>query len=346
MNRIVVYIFFWICVATASAFAQANPESPVAHMNYLSEYEENLSQKYMSYISEVAHGGRARKMDKRRDDVINSVRVAIREAGKLRPFKGDASLRDSYKQYWTVLLNVFLEDYHKIMDMEEVAERSYDAMEAILLIQEKASEKLGEENDKVRDAYRAFAAAHNVTLTEGQTSKLDRKLAKTGKVNKYADKLYLIYFKSTVQESLVYDALEAGDINALEQSKGSLLKFSTEGLARLDTIKPFGDDGSMITACRKVLEFQKAEAQNKLSTYSDFLVKKGEAEKVKKAFDSKPANQRTQKDSEQYNNSVAQYNKAVGDYNKINNELNASREKVMTNWTTTKKRFMDRHVPH
>jgi hypothetical protein len=44
-------------------------------------------------MSEVAHGNRARKMEKRRNDLLNSINEAIRE-GKLRPYKGDASLRD------------------------------------------------------------------------------------------------------------------------------------------------------------------------------------------------------------------------------------------------------------
>jgi hypothetical protein len=345
MKRIVVVLLLFCFFIPAKTFSQANSESPVAHMSFLSELEDNLSQKYMSYMSEMAHGERARKMEKRRQDVINSVKVAIREAGKLRPYKGDASLRDSYKQYWTVLLNVFLEDYHKIMDMEEVAERSYDAMEAILLIQETANEKVDQEYDKMRESFKAFAAKHDVTLTQGQASKLDRKLAKTGKVNKYMNHMFLVYFKSTVQESLAFDALQKDDINGFEQSKASLQKYSIEGLARLDTMKAFGDDGSMITACRKVLEFQKSEAQSKMNTYSEFLLKKEQSEQVKKSYESKPSAQRSQKDIDQFNNSVTEFNKSVAEYNKVNNELNASRDKVMTNWHITKKKFMDRHVP-
>src|SRR5688572_24943164 len=117
-------------------------EGPVAHMNLFNALEEDLSKKYLSYMSEVAHGRRARKMEKRRTDLLNSVSQAIYEGGKVRPYKGDVSLRDAYKTYWTVLLSIFKEDYHKIVDMEEVAEQSYDAMEAYLLTQEKAKEKL------------------------------------------------------------------------------------------------------------------------------------------------------------------------------------------------------------
>src|SRR5689334_2069159 len=161
--------------------AIAQPDSPVDHMSALSDREEMLSQKYMSYMSEVAHGGRARKMERRREELIKSIQESIREASKLKPYKGDASLRDAYKEYWNVLLSVFTQQYHKIVDMEEVAEQSYDKMEEYLLIQEKASETLDNAFDRVSAAYQAFADKHNVKLVEGQKTKLSRKLEAAGK---------------------------------------------------------------------------------------------------------------------------------------------------------------------
>jgi len=157
----------------------------VDHMRQLSDREQVLSTKYMSYMSEVAHGHRARKMEKRRQELIGTLREAIQEGGKLRPYKGDASLRDAYKKYWSVLLSIFTDDYGKIMDMEEVAERSYDAMEAILLIQEKADETVDSAYSDVAKAYTAFAEKHKVTLIEGEQSQLSNKLNNTGKVNHY-----------------------------------------------------------------------------------------------------------------------------------------------------------------
>ncbi len=87
-------------------------------------------------------------MEKRRNRAYcHRARVHTRSL-KLKPFEGDASLRDAYKDYWSVLLSVFTEEYHKIVDMEEVAEQSYDAMETYLLVQEKAGEKMDEAHGK------------------------------------------------------------------------------------------------------------------------------------------------------------------------------------------------------
>ncbi len=320
-------------------------DGPVEHMNYFNQLEENLSKKYLSYMSEVAHGRRARKMEKRRTDLLNSVTQAIYEGGKVRPYKGDVSLRDAYRTYWGVLLSVFKEDYHKIVDMEEVAEQSYDDMEAYLLTQEKAKEKLNEAYSKVPMAYEAFALKHQVRLGEGQSSKLSQRLDQAGKVNSYMNKLYLLFFKSNVQEGLMFKAMQSNDVNGVEQGKNSLAKFSAEGLARLDTLKPFKGDGSLITACRKVLEFQKNEADNAFFL-TDFYLKKEEFEKMKKTFDTKLVKNRTQEDIDAYNNAINDYNKAIKDYNKTSEDLNAGREKVLNNWEITRKRFMDLHVPY
>ncbi len=142
------------------------------------------------------------------------------------------------------------------------------------------------------------------------------------------------------------EGLKNDDVNGVEQSKNSLLKFANEGLARLDTLESFKGDGSLITACRKVLQFHKDEAEAKAPQMTDFLVKKGEFEKLRKAFEAKSDNARTQQDIDAFNKSIDTYNKAVNAFNKTSAELNGTREKIMNNWDVTRKRFMDQHVPY
>jgi len=326
-------------------FAQM-PESPVDHMNSLNQLEENLQKKYLSYMSEVAHGRKARKMEKRRIELLNSISQAIADGGRLRLYKNDPSLRNAFKQYWSVLLTIFKEDYHKIVDMEEVAERSFDAMEQYLLIQEKANEKLHEAHSAVRSSYEAFATRHNVRLTEGQSTKLSERLTKAGEVNSYMNKIFLLFFKSNVQEDLMLEAVRNNDVNSVEQSKNSLGRFSSEGLERLDTMKSYNEDESLIRACREVLKFQREESLGKASYMTDFLLKKEEFEKLKKAFDAKPSNRRTQDDVNAFNKAVDDYNKAVASFNNTSVELDKSRAKILNHWEATRKKFMDTHIPH
>ncbi len=343
MTPVHLLFILLICVPLAT-FAQA--DSPVAHMTELTDRDEELRQKYMSYMSEVAHGQRARKMEKRRAELITTIQTVIREGGRIRPYKGDISLRNAYIEYWNILLHVFKEDYHKIVDMDEVAEQSYDAMEAYLLAQEKVEQKLKDAYAKIPPAYQSFAAKHNVTLTEGNSSKLDRKLEQVGQVNQYVNKLFLIYFKSAVQEGTALEALKANNLNGVEQAKNSMLKYADEGLIRLDTVKQFKGDGALLNACRKVLEFHKAMANEKIPMLTDFLIKAEEFEKIKKSFESKPANKRTQQDVDKYNKAVSDFNKDVAVYNKNSDQIFASRNKAVTTWEQSKRGFMDRHIPH
>src|SRR6186713_985214 len=84
MMRLSVFATLFLLLSI-SISAQPTGDSPVDYLNYLNQLEENLSKKYLSYMSEVAHGNRARKMEQRRIELLNSVNEAIQAATKLRP---------------------------------------------------------------------------------------------------------------------------------------------------------------------------------------------------------------------------------------------------------------------
>lgn len=296
-------------------------------------------------MTQVAHGNRARKMEKKRQELIGQIRQSLNEANRLRPYKGDASLRNAYKVYWDILYKVFNEDYHKIVNMEEIAEQSYDMMEAYLLAQEKAGEVLSDAQDKIEPVYNEFAAKNNVRLIEGGDSKLEKKMRQVSAVNAYYHDIFLIFFKSHKQEAYVMDAVARKDLNGIEQNRSTLLKYASEGLERMDTIKAFKGDGSLATACRKVLEFHKLEAEKQLPGLNDYLLKNDEFEKIKKAFDAKPANKRTKADVDAFNKAVNEVNAALESSNKVLVAMNAGREKALDQWNSTRQRFMEAHIP-
>ena len=332
--------------ASYSGYAQANPGSPVDHMTQLNEMELALQKKYLSYMSVVAHGNSARRQERKREDLIKSIQESIQQVGRIKPYKGDASLRNTYSDYLKLLLTVFKEDYHKIVDMEAIAEQSYDNMEAYLLAQEKASEKLGDAAEKIGPSYKEFAARHNVILTESdKESKLTKKLRLAGEVSVYYHKIYLVFFKSSHQEGYLIKAIESYDVNAIEQSRNTLSKYSIEGLNSLDSIKSFKGDASLVGSTRKVLEFYKQEAES-IPAVTDFLLKKDEFEKIKKAFDAKPQSKRTQQDIDNYNKSLTEVNNGINKFNKMMQDYNKNRSKQIENWNAASKHFMDSHIPN
>jgi hypothetical protein len=139
--------------------------------------------------------------------------------------------------------------------------------------------------------------------------------------------------------------MSKNDLNAIEQNKSALLKFSEEGLAKLDTMKSFNGDMSAITSCKKILTFYKNEASDKSSAYADMQVKKEKYEKLKAAYDAKLERLRTQQDVDQLNKAVAEYNQAVNDYNANIQLLNKNRSKELDGWNNAIQDFLSRHTP-
>ncbi|HOX81953.1 MAG TPA: hypothetical protein PLJ60_06180 [Chryseolinea sp.] len=341
LNKIVVMMM--LCVISFTVYAQSG-DSPVDHMSFFTTREGELSKKYLSYMSEAAHGNRARKIEKKRQEIVLEIKQSLAEVNRLRPYKGDASLRNAYKNYWDILLKVFNEDYGKIVNMEEIAEQSYDKMEAYLLAQEKAGEVLEVAHDSVEVKYESFAARNNVTLIHTDT-KMSKKMRQVGRVNHYYHELYLIFFKSYKQEAYVMDAINRKDINSVEQNNSTLIRFAEEGITRLDTVKAFNGDGSLINNCKKVLAFHKLEAEKYIPVMSDYLLKADEFEKIKKAYDAKPSSKRTQTDIDAYNKAVNQMNEAVNKSNSASQALYAGNQKVLDGWNQAVKNFMEHYVP-
>jgi hypothetical protein len=317
--------------------------SPGSYMSYMSDKMQNVNQSYMNYLSAVSHGKSARKVEKLRTKVADLIYNTRGEINSMPPLKGDRSLKDATAAYLKTCYIVFNEDYAKIVNMEEIAEQSYDAMEAYILAQQKAGEKLQEAIDKRNVIFREFAQKFNVRITD-EKDELDRKMEKSDKINDYYNKLYLIFFKSSKQEAYLTQAINAGDVNGMEQNRNALLSYATAGLEELKDIGTFESDASLVTACRRVLNFYRELAEKKMEPFSNYVLAEDNFKKIKKSFDQK--SQKSQADIDTYNKAIKEINKAGDGYNKANNEINKERAEMMELWNSTVKRFMDYHMPY
>jgi hypothetical protein len=296
------------------------------------------------YTSAVAHGKTARKIDNRRKDLIKTCQMAKNKISRMSAFQGDSGLRDSVVAFLTLDYNVLTQDYEKIVNMEEIAEQSYDMMEAYLLAQEKADERLNSAGDRMQAEQKRFAANNNINLLENK-DKVAKKLENAGDVIKYYNEIYLIFFKSYKQEAYMMDAQNRSDLNAMEQNKNALIATSTEGLAKLAKIQPFKGDGNLKVACKNMLDFYKDEASNKMPDVIDFYMKKEKLNKVKTAFDAKAQNKRTKEDVDQYSAAVNDMNSSLNKYNSNNDAMNKNRSSLLEKWNDGAAKFMDVHVP-
>lgn len=334
-----------ICVIFSSSAIAQDLDNPGGYMTYIGKAEETIGAKYISYMSGSSHGKSLRKVEKRRQELLNSIEEMRFKVHDMPSFKGDKTLREASVNYLKTMYSVFNEDYAKIVNMEEIAEQSYDAMEAYLLVQEKANEKLREAGAKRRVVWDEFAKKNNVNVINN-TSELEMKLDKAEKVNAYYHQVYLVFFKSHKQEMYLIAAIDEKNVNSIEQTRNALIKYTTEGLTKLDDMKPFEGDASLVVACRNVLKFLQDEASDKVGVMTDFIMKSENFEKVKKAFDAIPASKRTQADVNNYNKAVNEMNKGVGQYNNTNKQLNDKRNAMVKMWNSAVSSFLDNHMPY
>ena len=135
-----------------------------------------------------------------------------------------------------IYFNIMNDDYTKVINMEEIAEQSYDEMEAYILLEEKIAQKLEESNKRMQEAQKQFAAKNNINLIDDK-SNLGEMMKESSAVSKYDHEVYLIFFKPYIQEKNMMEAIAKTNMTGMEQSKSSMLKFAQEGLTKLAAMK-------------------------------------------------------------------------------------------------------------
>jgi len=343
MKQIKTYSLFFLITALLFSTASYSQDfsDPVQYMDYIEKANDALTEKYLVYLSGMSHGKNARKVEKRRLEVVDAISNTRYSIVGMPPFKGDRTLRDTTVTYLKIMNSVFNEDYGKIVNLEDIAEQSYDAMEAYMLAKEKANEKLMQAADKQYEMEKKFAASHNIKLIEAETE-TSAKMKTASAVMKHYNEVYLIFFKSYKQEAYLTEALNQKKINAVEQNLNSLQTFSENGLAKLKGIKGYSGDASLIISCRNMLNFYLDEAK-KGSAMTDYFLKEENFAKLKKQFD---ASKHTQKDVDQYNKTVEELNATGNAYNANNASLNKERSSNLDNWNKTVKKYMDNYIPY
>lgn len=322
----------------------ANSQTAIEYMNSFSAEYQKLQQDMWDYTSSVSHGKSARKVEKRRFELIQTSNASLSKAKSMKAFNKSTTYRDSVVEYFKVVNLVLKEDYAKIVDMEEIAENSYDAMEAYMTARERANDKLVEVGKMVEREQKRFAEENDIKLIESKDA-LDKKMEIADKVYDHYNEVYLIFFKSYKQEAYLMDAIQKKDINAIEQNREALIATAKEGLDKLKNVELYNNDKSMVLATIDLLNFYISEAEKETPKISDYLLKEENFNKIKANFEKKSEKSRTKADVDAYNKGVNDMNAAVGKYNASNEILNKGRSRNIENWNKAAETFTDKHVP-
>jgi len=169
MKQIKFYLIAIIAAASINTvlLKSTNAQSfsdAVSYMNYIGNEYQKITNDVMSYTSAVAHGKSARKQEKKRKELLQTALNTKNKIEKMPDFQGDHSLRDTAVSFLKLNYNVLNNDYAKIVDLEEIAEQSYDLMEAYLMALEIANEKLDNAFQIVIYQRNKFAEKNNINI--------------------------------------------------------------------------------------------------------------------------------------------------------------------------------------
>ena len=333
-------LFVFATISNAQEF-----KTPVDYLNYIGKETELVSRSTWKYTTTVAHTKNARRIDATRKALVKTIQNASKKIEALKEgYNGDVEFRNQMLAYLSISEKQINQEYDKIIDMQEVADQSYDYMEAYIMARDLVNEKINAEVDKLNANQKIFANKYNIQIGE-DTSELGKKMKISNEVFENHTQLYLIFFKVNFTESVLLKAVQDNDMGAIQQNSNALQQYANEGLEKLKTFKPYKNDMALVLATKKALEFGKKEAVELSPSVVSFMMLNQKFQESKKTMDNKSSANRSKEEIDNFNKLVNEVNKEVGNYNKTINKFNVERTNVINNWTVTGDNFIAKYVP-
>jgi hypothetical protein len=314
------------------------------YLDFVGEEQENITKNMWKYTKAVAHSKNDRTIDAKRNILVKSVERAIAKIEKAQGYDGD-EYKNHVLNHMRLNESLLKQDYAKIIDLKEVAEQSYDLMEAYVLAQELADKKMEEAYQEYNTHFRLFAANHNINIIENE-SDLGNKMKISNEVFKHYNKLHLMHFKVSINEVYLMDALQRNDMSAIQQNANALSETAKEGLELLNSQELYKNDKTIVEATKQAFEFYIEEADVEMPKLIEFLVLNESFQNIKNTLEKTPEKKRTKEQVDSFNDKVSEINKAVNVYNKVNNDLNNKRQKVVDKLNTVNANFLSKHIPN
>lgn len=331
-------LFLFSIFANAQSF-----DSALEYIEFIGKEQETVTKNTWKYTKAVAHSKNDKSISKKREILIKTVARAIAKIEKANGFDGDTHKKNVLK-HMRLNESLLKKEYADIIDMKAIAEQSYDLMEAYILAQELADEKMTESQIEYKKNFYAFAQKHKINIIESDND-LAKKMAISNKVFNYSNALYLIFFKVYINERYLWEAVEKSDISGIQQNANALNQAAKEGLEILKTIKPYKTDKSLSLAYKSAFNFFIEKSEKQIPVIADFLILKEDFENIKNIIDKTPESKRTKAQIDGYNKKIKDINKAGITYNKVNSTLNINSQKVLLKVEESKSKFLSRHVP-
>ena len=103
-KKLTIFIFIFNFIFLSSISAQEFND-PGTYSNYINVQDQNITKKYLSYNSAVAHGKSAKKVDKQRTKLLDEVQESRMNIGGMPAYKGYKDYRDSSVSFFKLYYN-------------------------------------------------------------------------------------------------------------------------------------------------------------------------------------------------------------------------------------------------
>lgn len=343
-KKITLFIAFVLGVFSNVLIAQEKFETAIAYMEYINEQQTEVAKAMWEYTSAISHGKSIKKIEKRRKELLNTTSKSTSKIKELPAYDGDKTYRDSLARYMEMMHTILEEDYAKIVDMEAIADESYNQKEQFLLAKERANQKMSLAATMAENEQRKFALKHAINISNN-TNKISQNLKVANQVITYYNRLYLTFLKPYYFEKELIEAIKTEDRETIESKRKQMLTYCDDAMQKVNNISSYEGDNSLRNSCVDLINFYKIESKSKISIIVDYYNRKDHYQQTKKEFDKTKESKRTKSDVNKYNKAVQDYNIGVNNYNVVNNELNNNRANALNNWNTIAQKFLDKHVP-
>tara|TARA_B100000809_G_scaffold244370_1_gene270217 strand:+ start:767 stop:1300 length:534 start_codon:yes stop_codon:yes gene_type:complete len=162
LNLTVAFLF------VVTSLSAQNFNNASEYLDFIGEEQQEITKNMWKYTKAIAHSKSDRSIDGKRKKLLKTIDQAITKITKANGF-GDDDYKSKVLRHMTFNKNLLNQDYAKIIDMKAVAEQSYDAMEAYVLAQEMADQKMEESQQEYEKDFYAYAATHNIEIIESET---------------------------------------------------------------------------------------------------------------------------------------------------------------------------------
>ncbi len=322
----------------------ASSYDAVQYYKKLTEPMPELKKANFEYVQAVTRMRSAKSVERKRQDLLNVMTKNKAYFQSNPAFGNDSTLKCELVRFLDLTEIVLREDFVKILDMEDIAARSYDQEEAHQLAIDMAVDKINACHDTLRKADDGFFAKYNI-IQKKDKDELALKIEKADTAIRYYNSITRIFSKAHREDLYAREASNKKDIAGLEQHKASLLSFSEEGLNQLKKKDGLDGDKYLLSAAEALLEFYKNDGQITYQANIDFYMKTDELSNANKRINSIRPEDRKKEDVDRFNEMVDAYNKSVKQINDINKKSFKIHSQLLDMWNDQVEKFFKRHAP-